>query len=228
MDNKICRKSSVLQSGVIKAAWFLLFVAWILPALSFGATPGEWIKLAENACIYEKSYKVSRKTEVFHESVNKDKAAKIKKLISKGSAQLAYTKKKGLKPIPPKKDKDKASGSPRPSVFTLDISYMLQKMRGKAQWVLEKENEIHDKQDCVVLSSSGEKWLVRLWIRKKDGAVLRYDQYLNNRFLGTSRVEYGPRRKKKHFPAKTTTRFNLTNHIIVQHYGNYVFSEDDE
>lgn len=227
MNNIITRRPSSLQFGGTKTSLLLLFASWILPALSFAATPEDWIKLAEGACIYEKSYKVSRKTEVFHESVDKNKTAKIKKLISKGSAQLAYTKKKGLKPIPPKKNSDKTAESPKPSVFTLDISHMLQKMKGKVQWVLENENESLDKQACAVLSSSGERWLVRLWIRKKDGVVLRYDQYLNNKFIGTSTIKYNKPRKGKHFPVETTTRFNLTNHIVTQQYDSYSFSENE-
>ena len=225
MNNEISQKVSILQFGDISTIVLLLFVSWILPALSFAASPEQWIKLAEDACISEKDYKVSRKTEVFHESVDKNKTAKIKKLISKGSAQLAYTKKKGLKPVPPGKAISKISKSPKPSVFTLDVGHMLQKMRGKVQWLLEKENESLDKQACVVLSSSGKRWLVRFWIRKKDGVVLRYDQYLNNKFIGTSTIKYDKPKKGKHFPVATTTRFHLTNHIVTQQYYDYVFTE---
>lgn len=228
MNSRITQEASLLRSKSIALIAFLLSVLCISPTLSFAASPEHWIALAEDACICEESYKVSRKTELYHETVDKSKSATIKRLIRKGSTRLAHTKKTGLKPLPPIKTKSKTSASPKPSVFTLDVGHMLQKMKGKAQWVLENENESLGKQACVVLSSSGEKWLVRLWIRKKDGATLRYDQYLNNRFLGTSTIEYGKPRKGKYFPAKTSTRFNLTNHIIVQQYENYVFSEDKE
>ena len=228
MDNRICSAALALRFRSIILIAFLFFVSCITPTLSFAASPKHWITLAEDACISEESYKVNRKTEVYHETLDKNRTAMIKKLIRKGSAQLTYTKKKGLKPLPPKKAKNKTSALPKPSVFTLDVGHMLQKMKGKVQWVLENENESLDKHDCVVLSSSGKKWLVRLWIRKKDGAVLRYDQYLNNRFLGPSRIEYGKPRKGKHFPTKTTTRFNLTNHIIIQQYYDYSFAEPEE
>jgi hypothetical protein len=228
MNNRVSvRVSPVRFRGIILIA-FLLFVSCISPALSFGASPKHWIVLAEGACISEEGYKVSRSTEVYHESAGKSGPARARKLVKKGSAQLVYTKKKGLKPMPPKKAKNKTFESPKPSVFTLDVGHMLQKMKGKVEWVLENENASLDKQLCVVLSSSGEKWLVRLWIRKKDGAVLRYDQYLNNTFLGASRIEYGKPRKGKQLPAKTTTRFNLTSHIIIQQYYDYSFAKPGE
>ena len=72
MNNEISQKVSILQFGDISTIVLLLFVSWILPALSFAASPEQWIKLAEDACISEKDYKVSRKTEVFHESVDKN------------------------------------------------------------------------------------------------------------------------------------------------------------
>ena len=228
MNNSISPIASLTRPRGITLIVFLLFVSCILPTRSFAESAKHWITLAESVCISDANYTAKRSTEVYHESVGKSGTAMTKKLIRKGGAQLVYTKKKGLLPKPPKKSKDKTAPDLKPSVFTLDISHMLQKMKGKAQWVLEKENESLDNHACAVLSSSGEKWLVRLWIRKKDGAVLQYDQYLNNRFLGTSRIEYGAPRKGKHFPAKTTTKFNLTNHIIIQQYDNYVFSEDEE
>lgn len=225
MKNKISRKPSILQFEGIKTVLFFLFVSCILPTRSFAESAKHWITLAESVCISDANYIATRGTEVYQESAGKGGAQATRKLIKKGGTRLAYTKKTGLKPIPPKKSKDKTAPDLKASVFTLDIGHMLQKMKGKVKWVLENENESLDKQACVVLSSSGEKWLVRLWIRKKDNVVLRYDQHLNNKFVGTSRVEYGKPRKGKYFPAKTTTKFNLTNHIIIQQYYDYVFTE---
>ncbi|MCK4795613.1 MAG: hypothetical protein KAV87_68425 [Desulfobacteraceae bacterium] len=223
MNNKINPETSLLRSkGIILIKFIFLFLC-LSPALSFAANAKHWITLAENACIPEESYKVSRKTDIYHEAFDKSKNAIVKKLIRKGSTRLGYTKKTGLKPLPPKKVESKTSTPPEPSVFTVDVGHMLQKMKEKAQWVLENENESLNKQACVILSSSGDKWLVRLWIRKKDGAVLRYDQYLNNKFLGTSVIEYGEPRKGKYFPVRTNTRFNLTNDIITQQYYDYSF-----
>ncbi len=228
MNNRIFPVALPLRFRGITVISLILFVSCITPTLSFAASPKHWITLAEDACISEESFKVNRKTEVYHETLNKNRTAMIKKLIKKGGAQLAYTKKRGLKPLPPKKAENKTSAPVKPSVFTLDVGHMLQKMKGKVQWVLENENESLDKHNCVVLSSSGEKWLVRLWIRKKDGAVLRYDQHINNKFLGTSTIEYGKPRRGKFFPIKTTTRFNLTNHIVAQQYDSYSFVEPEE
>ena len=137
-------------------------------------------------------------------------------------------KKGGPETMSSQESTNETFSSPKPSSFTLDVGRMLQKMKGKVQWVLEDENSPIDDQACVVLSSSGEKWLVRLWIRRKDGVVLRYDQYLNNQFIGTSQIEYYPPRAGKCLPKKTSTRFHVTGHIFVQEYNNYFFSEDEQ
>ncbi len=228
MNNRINPKVSLLRPKGIALITFIFLVLCLLPTISFAESAQHWITLAENACISEESYKVSRKTDMYKETFDKNKNAMTKKLIRKGSARLEYTKKTGLKPLPPMKTKSESSASLKPSVFTVDVGHMLQKMEGKAQWVLENENESLDGQLCVVLSSSGEKWLVRLWIRKKDGAILRYDQYINNKFLGTSTIEYDKPRQGKYFPVKTTTKFNLTNHIVTQQYYDYSFVKPEK
>ena len=228
MNYRIAHKASSLQSKSITLIKFIFLVSFLLPAMSFAESAQHWITLAENACISGENYKVSRKSDVYKETFDKSKNAMIKKLIRKGGARLEHTKKTGLKPLPPIKEKSKTSESPKPSVFTVDVGHMLQKMKGKAQWVLENENEFLGKQACAVLSSSGERWLVRLWIRKKDGVVLRYDQYLNNKFIGTTTIEYGKPRKGKHFPVNTSTRFHLTSQIVAQQYYDYSFTETEE
>jgi len=215
---------------VLLIALYLYTVVNFSLETSIASTAQNWISMAEKASISEENYSVSIETEIFHESIiPKDTSepnkliSMSKKLIGKANTRFTYTKKRGLRPIPTKTNINKSSSSQSHSFFTLDIGNMLQKMKGKAKWVLENDNIILDKQKCIILRSSGDKWLVRLWVRKKDGSVLRYDQYLNNKFIGTSLIEYKKLKNEKCFPSKASTRFNLTNHIIVQRFYDYSF-----
>ena len=234
MMNRTLSKVFALLLRTIVLIGSVSSVFCLFPALSIAASPEYWISMAEDACIYEKSYTVDRKTEVYKQALG-SRDATGGTLVEKGSGRLSYTKQRGLRikkgslnTMSSQESTAKTSSSPKPSPYTLDVGHMLGKMKGKAQWVLEDENASLDNQDCAVLSSSGEKWLVRLWIRKKDGVVLRYDQYINNQFIGTSQIEYYPARDGKYLPKKTSSRFHLTGHTFVQEYDNYSFSEAEQ
>lgn len=228
----LSKDSAVLFRKIVLVA-SVLCVFCFFPELSFAASPEHWISVAEESCIYEKGYTVDRKTEVYKQASKQARgsaAATGGTLVEEGSGQLEYTKQRGLRikkgsynTMSSQERTAKASSAPKPSPFTLDVGHMLQKMKGQAQWVLEDENASLDNQDCAILSSSGEKWLVRLWIRKKDGVVLRYDQYLNNQFISTSRIKYGQPRNGKYLPVETSTWFQATGHIFIQQYDNYSF-----
>jgi hypothetical protein len=182
------------------------------------ASPSSWIAKAEKSLISDKKYTVDRKTEIY-QRVKDEKTGKISmKLIKKTSTQLIYTPGVGLRLSPPNTNLEKLGESG----FTLDIAHMLKKMKGKAKWILEDENILINNYESVILNSSGEKWLVRLWIRKNDGAILRYDQYIDNQLIGTSTIEYHQIQNGKYFPKKTKTNFKRTGHIFIQNYENYL------
>ena len=234
MKNRTLSKGSVVLFSKIVLVASVLFIFGLSPVLSIAESPEHWISMAENSCIYDKSYTVDRKTEVYKQAGGSRDATRGT-LVETGNARLLYTKQRGLRiekggfnSMSSQERTDMTSSLSKPSPFTLDVGHMLQKMKGKVQWVLEDENTLLDGQACVVLSSSGDKWLVRLWIRKGDGVVLRYDQHLNDKFIGTSLIEYSPPMDGKYLPLRTSTRFYLTGDSIVQEYDKYSFPEDEQ
>lgn len=105
---------------------------------------------------------------------------------------------------------------------------MLRRMKGKAEWIVEIENELIDDQPCSVVKSSGDNWLVRLWLRQVDGAVLRYEQHLNGKDLGYSELKYGNAIDGVLLPVEIRTTFKLTNQLVVQAYSEYVVAKEEQ
>ncbi|MFX0198482.1 MAG: hypothetical protein ACFFCW_20370 [Candidatus Hodarchaeota archaeon] len=227
MKSKTCISFSELLLG--KLTLIIFFAFFLIPALVSAQNAEYWIALAEKYCIYENQYTVNVTTEVFlipedtttNHAMNKVLANG--KSIEKSSALLKYTKEDGLRNTLHQENTEDMSTSSKRSSFILDVGYMLKKMKGKARWVLEDDHKFLGKQDCVVISSSGENWLVRLWINRKDGKVLCYDQYLNNKYIGRSMIKYGQPLDGKYFPTEATTHFHLTGHIIKLTYNEYSF-----
>lgn len=226
--NKVSSKYSFSISwGIFLIILFFLLFSNLTSNISFAESSGYWIAKAENAMIIDKSYSVERETAIYRSNnltFEELTETVVDTTTSKrGSDRLFYTKKKGLRLKSPKNLQNQTLSSAQPSPFTLDVSHMLLKMKGKATWVLENENTQLGNQECVLLKSSGANWLVRLWIKKDNGAILRYDQYLNNQFIGSSIFEYGRPMNRKYLPTASITLFRLTGHKFVQKYSNYFF-----
>ena len=202
---------SVLSKVCLAFIFFVSFGSLILSAGAFGRDAGEWVLLAEKACIPKGNYTVEVTTEFYQISPPGRPETGKRTLQGKKTAQLSYTKERGLRVRPP-------GGTPS---FTIDIASMLQKMKGKAEWVIGSKEDILDGDACVIVSSSGEKWLVRLWIRHNDGAVLRYDQYLNGNHISSSKLKYDKKHKGVCLPTRIRTEFLMTGQIMFQRYANY-------
>ena len=209
---KISRKGFSL-TALILSSMCVFFIA-LLSATNASCKDGnEWIAFAELSCIPADDFTVEVETEVVTDHTNK--LPESGPGLSQGArkTRMKYSEEKGLRLV-----SSKGGAS-----FTVDVASMLKKMKGKVEWIIEKNEEIVNDKPAVVVSSSGKGWLVRLWISHANGTVLRYDQYLNGRHISTSKIDYSEKTKGVHLPIKIETELHPPGEKIVQNYSNYVF-----
>ena len=209
---RVKRSIVVGLSGVIGIGIALLLTAVLWPKPR-PTTPEGWVALAEECSTSKRDYTADLTTTVYENS-------SLGNLTTQSAiehAQLRYTKKEGLKLKP-------GGGQ---FAFYVDIATMLKQLRGKAQWKLEETEQAIDGNKCVVVSAGGDRWQVRLWISHDDGAVLRYDQYLDSKCVAICHLEYGDKHQSVMLPRRIVTEFPVTHQVMDQTYASYTLSKGE-
>ncbi|KKK81152.1 hypothetical protein LCGC14_2816350, partial [marine sediment metagenome] len=150
--------------------------------------------------------------EVITEIVQRDAGTKAilagRKGQKKHRASLKYTKTKGLR--------GKKTGG---SSFVVDIPNIFRKAKGKLQWSIENEDEHINGKSCVVVVGTFEdNLLMRLYIRKEDHVVLRYDQYLNGKQIGSITLKYSRNSLGDLVQTNVSTEMFLVKQKMIQEY----------
>lgn len=163
-----------------KVMWFVgccavlgfALVAQVYAAVEKSAS--EWVAQAEDVHALANNYSVEVITEEVSENSRMEGSEPKGMTTRNHRASLRYSPARGLRGR-------KAGGSS----FVVDIASMFPSTK-ELRWSIEKTDETVAGKLCVVVAGTFEGTLVmRLSIEKDDGTVVRYDQYLKGKHIGS-------------------------------------------